>query len=39
MTIPPYLLEGLLASWAGVAVLVVVLLVRMRKKMRVKVEA
>ena len=38
MTIPPYLLEGLLVSWAGVAVLVVVLLVRMKKKMRVRAE-
>ena len=38
MTIPPDLLDGLFAAWAGVAVLVVVLLVRMKKKMRVRAE-
>ena len=38
MTLPPDLLDGLFAAWAGVAVLVVVLLMRMKKKMRVKVE-
>ena len=38
MTIPPYLLEGLIVAWATVAVVVVVLLLTMRKKMRVKVE-
>ena len=38
MTIPPYLLEGLIVSWVAVAVVVVVLLLMMRKKMRVKVE-
>ena len=38
MTLPPDLLDGLFAAWAGVAVLVVVLLTRMKKKMKVKVE-
>ena len=38
MTVPPYLLEGLIVAWAAVAVVVVVLLLMMRKKMRVKVE-
>ena len=38
MTLPPDLLDGLFAAWAGVAILVVVLLVRMKKKMKVRVE-
>ena len=38
MTLPPDLLDGLFAAWAVVAVLVVVLLTRMKKKMKVKVE-
>ena len=38
MTLPPDLLDGLFAAWASVAVLVVVLLVRMKKKMKVRVE-
>ena len=38
MTIPPYLLEGLIIAWGVVAVVVVILLLTMRKKMRVKVE-
>ena len=38
MIIPPDLLDGLFAAWVGAAVLVVVLLVRMKKKMKVKVE-
>ena len=38
MTIPPDLLDGLFVAWTGVAVLVVILLVRMKKKTKVKVE-
>ena len=38
MTVPPYLLEGLIVAWGAVAVVVVVLLLMMRKKMRVKVK-
>ena len=38
MTVPPYLLEGLIVAWGAVAVVVVVLLLMMRKKMKVKVE-
>ena len=38
MTIPPYLLEGLIVAWAAVAAVVVVLLLTMRRKMKVKVE-
>ena len=38
MTVPPYLLEGLIVAWVAAAVVVVVLLLTMRKKMKVKVE-